>query len=350
MQRDLRLDLLRIAAIIAVIWLHVSGEVVVRDSGPGDADWWVGNVADAFSRWCVPLFVMASGALLLPQRPDIDPRSFYRRRAARIVVPTLFWTAIYLGLRALDDAASPRSLVISVVRGTPYYHLWFLYMIVGLYVATPLISRFLNGCPPRIVLAATGFVFLVSAVESLMAALADEEQAYTFLGMWPSYVGYFLAGYYLWRWPLRRVPRRLALVTILACGGGIALLTGALYHALGARAWQIAYANLQPLVVLMSLTIFTATMGQADPVQPVGGAGRGRGDAPGAGHLCDAPAVADGTQRERNRRVSRRSDGRNTAHDAPGLRFVPGLRPGHRAYSRPAPDDLAILNLALTNL
>jgi surface polysaccharide O-acyltransferase-like enzyme len=262
MQRDLRLDLLRIVAIIAVIWLHVSGEVVVRESGPGNTDWWVGNVADAFSRWCVPLFVMASGALLLPQRPDIDPWAFYRRRAARIVVPTLFWTAIYLGVRAFDDAATARSLVISVVRGTPYYHLWFLYMIVGLYVATPLISRFLDDCPQRIVLAATGFVFLVSSVESLLANFADEEPAYTFLGMWPSYVGYFLAGYYLWRWPLPRVSRRLALATILACGGGIALLTGALYHVLGARAWQIAYANLQPLVVLMSLTIFTATMGK----------------------------------------------------------------------------------------
>lgn len=260
MQRDLRLDLLRIVAIIAVIWLHVSGEVVVRESGPGDADWWVGNVADAFSRWCVPLFVMASGALLLPRRPDIDPWAFYRRRAARIVVPTLFWTAIYLGVRAIGEDASARSLVISVVRGTPYYHLWFLYMIVGLYVAAPLISRFLEGCPRRIVLAATCFVFLVSSVESLMAGLADEEQAYTFLGLWPSYLGYFLAGYYLWRWPLRRVPWALALATVLACGGGIALLTGALYHALGARAWQIAYANLQPLVVLMSLTIFTAAL------------------------------------------------------------------------------------------
>ena len=39
-----------------------------------------------------------------------------------------------------------------------------------------------------------------------------------------------------------------------------ALLTGALHHGLGARAWQIAYANLQPLVVLMSLTIFTAAL------------------------------------------------------------------------------------------
>lgn len=260
MQRDPRLDLLRILAIIAVIWLHVSGEVVVRESGPGDGDWWVGNVADAFSRWCVPLFVMASGALLLPQRPDLDPFAFYRRRAARILVPTLFWTAIYLGVRAIGDDASARALAISVVRGTPYYHLWFLYMIVGLYVAAPLISRFLAGSAKRMVLAATGFVFLVSSVESLMAGLADEEHAYTFLGMWPSYLGYFLAGYYLWRWPPRPMPRTLAFATILACGGGIALLTGALYQFLGARAWQIAYANLQPLVVLMSLTIFTTAL------------------------------------------------------------------------------------------
>ena len=70
MQRDVRLDLLRVIAILGVIWLHVSGEVVTASPNPGDEEWWVGNVADAFSRWCVPLFVMASGALLLPQRAD----------------------------------------------------------------------------------------------------------------------------------------------------------------------------------------------------------------------------------------------------------------------------------------
>ena len=261
MQRDLRLDLLRIIAIVAVIWLHVSGEVVVGEPGPGDAEWWVGNLADAFSRWCVPLFVMASGALILSRRPDIAPWDFYRRRAARILVPTLFWTIVFLGVRAIGDGAPVRSLVISVLRGTPYYHLWFLYMIAGLYVAAPLISRFLDGSPQGAVLAATGLVFLVSSIESLMAGLAGEEHAYTFLGMWPAYLGYFLAGYYLWRWPLRRVSWPPALAIILACGIGIAVLTGALYPFVGARAWQIAYANLQPLVVLMSLAIFTSFIG-----------------------------------------------------------------------------------------
>jgi surface polysaccharide O-acyltransferase-like enzyme len=99
-----------------------------------------------------------------------------------------------------------------------------------------------------------------------MAGLADEEHAYTFLGLWPSYLGYFLAGYYLWRWPRPHVSWRLALAIVLACGTGIALLTGALYHLLGARAWQITYANLQPLVVLMSLAIFTATSGSKTPL------------------------------------------------------------------------------------
>jgi surface polysaccharide O-acyltransferase-like enzyme len=270
MQRDLRLDVLRIAAIVAVIWLHVSGEVVVNEPGPGDAEWWMGNIADAFSRWCVPLFVMASGALILPRRPDIAPWDFYRRRAARIVVPTLFWTVVYLGVRAIGDDASVRSLAISVVRGTPYYHLWFLYMIAGLYIIAPLISRFLDSSPQGVVLAATAFIFLVSSIEQLMTGLADEQHAYTFLGMWPNYLGYFLAGYYLWRWPLRHVPWPLTIATILACGIGIALLTGALYPVVGAQAWEIAYANLQPLVILMSLAIFTSVAGSSMQFNPVG--------------------------------------------------------------------------------
>jgi surface polysaccharide O-acyltransferase-like enzyme len=261
--RDLRLDLLRVVAIVVVIWLHVSGEVVVAEPGPRDPEWWVGNVADAFSRWCVPLFVMASGALLLQQRSDLAPLEFYRRRAARVALPTLVWTLVYLAVRYIDDGASAPSLVISVVRGTPYYHLWFLYMIVGLYVVAPIISRLRSTSPPGFMLAVIVLAFLIASAESLVANVADGERAYTFLAMWPSYLGYFLVGDYLWRLPDIPVKRAVALGLAIACAIATALLAAALYPSFGGRSWQIAYANLQPLVILMSLAIFVFVRGLA---------------------------------------------------------------------------------------
>ena len=54
------LDNSRIIAIFAVVVLHAAVSPVV-DTPFGSTDWWAGNLINAFSRWCVPVFVMISG-------------------------------------------------------------------------------------------------------------------------------------------------------------------------------------------------------------------------------------------------------------------------------------------------
>src|SRR5689334_22387571 len=123
-----QLDILRIAAIFAVIWLHVCADVVMK-ADASVSEWWAGNVADAASRWCVPMFVMLSGALLLRDgREELSPREFYVRRAARLSPALIFWTAFYLGYRRLRDHTGWMELLQDTVKGEPYFHLWFLYM------------------------------------------------------------------------------------------------------------------------------------------------------------------------------------------------------------------------------
>ena len=86
---------------------------------------------------------MISGALLLdPERPQ-DAR-FYSRRVARICAPLLFWTLFYLLWRTALDWIDDGRLDLSfwprkLAHGEPYYHLWYLYMIVGLYLFAPLV-------------------------------------------------------------------------------------------------------------------------------------------------------------------------------------------------------------------
>jgi len=60
------LDDARIVAIFGVVLIHTSAKVLL-ESDVGDSQWWAANVYDALARWSVPVFVMVSGALLLPQ-------------------------------------------------------------------------------------------------------------------------------------------------------------------------------------------------------------------------------------------------------------------------------------------
>ena len=82
-RRDIRIDLLRVVGAIAVVWLHVSARVVTASPDVLNMGWWAGNLADAMSRWSVPLFVMASGALLLSPDVEAEPGRFYRRRGLK---------------------------------------------------------------------------------------------------------------------------------------------------------------------------------------------------------------------------------------------------------------------------
>ncbi|EMH1199379.1 acyltransferase family protein [Serratia marcescens] len=74
----------RIIAILAVVLLHVSSRVITW-SELGSNDWWYANLYDSLVRWCVPVFVMISGALLLaPEKAEplgvfyknVHPESF----------------------------------------------------------------------------------------------------------------------------------------------------------------------------------------------------------------------------------------------------------------------------------
>ena len=63
--RSARFDVLRVGACLAVILLHLSATIVMDRDFLGGIHWHISNAIDAATRWCVPVFVMLSGALLL---------------------------------------------------------------------------------------------------------------------------------------------------------------------------------------------------------------------------------------------------------------------------------------------
>ena len=138
---NIQFDILRIAAAFAVVCVHVSADVAVN---PNDTllQWWMGNIGEVIGRWAVPVFVMVSGALLLGERKSFTPKEFYVRRAGRILVPLIFWTIVYLIFRRLRSHTGGTALLTDTIKGVPYGHLWFLYMLMGLYAVTPLLRSF----------------------------------------------------------------------------------------------------------------------------------------------------------------------------------------------------------------
>lgn len=83
------INLMRTLAIFMVIVVHVCA----APFKVMDASWLSINVVDSLARWCVPVFFMLSGALLLGKD---EPLSVLKKRIIKIILPLIFWSYVYL--------------------------------------------------------------------------------------------------------------------------------------------------------------------------------------------------------------------------------------------------------------
>lgn len=194
-------DRLRNLATVMVIAIHISGPVAEQHPDFNTWDWWTANWYDAASRVSVPLFVLLSGALLLPK--DYATGPFMRKRLSRVLVPALFWMCIYnfYNFMAKGEPNSIGAALLQMLESPVHYHLWFIYLIVGLYFVYPLLRPWVRTARDQ----DYWYVFLLSA-----GAAWGYKLLYTFWGVkiglyWETFsnnVGYFVLGCYLAQKPL----------------------------------------------------------------------------------------------------------------------------------------------------
>jgi surface polysaccharide O-acyltransferase-like enzyme len=132
-------DLIRVLAIYLVVVIHVSGQLTnVWDRIP-ELQWVIADVYGGIARIGVPLFFMLSGYLLLPRSESLG--SFYRKRMPRIVIPFIIWSAIYISLNCAGNPGlcTQDYLLQFILLKRSYFHLWFLYSLIGIYFILPLL-------------------------------------------------------------------------------------------------------------------------------------------------------------------------------------------------------------------
>lgn len=136
--REVWIDWMRVAACFMVMLVHCTEPFYLGGDGAqiltrNDLFW--ADFFDSLVRCCVPLFVVASSYLLFPVKQPAG--EFFKRRAVRILVPFVIWTIIYAFIYG-NPAENFRELVLNFNYSAG--HLWFVYMLVGLYLLMPLLS------------------------------------------------------------------------------------------------------------------------------------------------------------------------------------------------------------------
>lgn len=167
-----------------------------------DTGWKVYCLSASIVRWSVPSFVMISGVLFLGR--DIPIKKLYSKYIFRLLVSYALWSAFY----AFFEQGTFFERFHYFLSGP--FHMWFVLMMTGLYICTPLINKITadeNNTLYFLILSFF-FGFLVPTASLLVKDFGggilnrtltpvfnniNKMNVYPVLG----YTGYFILGYYL---------------------------------------------------------------------------------------------------------------------------------------------------------
>jgi surface polysaccharide O-acyltransferase-like enzyme len=216
------LSWLRVFAICAVVAIHTVGFNAIRPDTRETLRGQLALVLDLGATFAVPVFVMASGAMLLDPARFRGNGAFLRKRTGRLLPAVVFWHLWYLGLVTVVIGAdlSVHDATVRIVNGNLYTALYFFWIILGLSLVAPVLIPFVRENGPRgALVAGTAFaaipVITMATLELRGSSFAFTDWAITW---WIPYLGLFLLGYALRGVVLRGLP--LVVVTCAAIGIG----------------------------------------------------------------------------------------------------------------------------------
>lgn len=258
--RAVWIELLRVLACFCVILLHVSTKGW-KYAGVDSSVWPVYLFWHSISRIGVCCFVMISGALFLGNSRGRDLEKIYKKYIFRIAVLIAFWSCTYFVFRVLNGnlkITGVKSIAGALLFGN--YHLWYLWMIAGLYAITPILNRIVEDnklCKYLLILCVVGcwipgMLEVVPTLNNLAQEILQDKM-YLFLPM--GYTGYYILGYYLYS---NKISDRYKHLIMIAGTFGMlyGVIGGILYGRHIGEASQATYNNLTLNIALFSAMVF----------------------------------------------------------------------------------------------
>ncbi|MDD6154697.1 MAG: acyltransferase family protein [Eubacteriales bacterium] len=225
---------MRIIAAFGIILLHeTSNSVLFFSHQMSRSDIYMEGIFQNLLMWCVPVFLMITGALMLDPARELPIKKIYKKYILRMVLALAVFTLIYqLYDFAIAGDHEPilKAWLTDLIFARGWRYLWYIYLLISVYMMLPLF-RAATCSPDRL---PAYFIPLLGIFTSLIPTLQlfGLGELGLDLPITVVYPLYLLLGYQLYR---NKIP--VAWAALMTAGSTAAIV--------GLTVWSISSGKLQ---------------------------------------------------------------------------------------------------------
>ncbi len=248
-------DWTRALATLGVVLIHTASPLLYAYNKIPESYWWTSNIYDSAARMCVPLFFMISGFLLLQK--DYSLKTFFSKRINKVFIPLLAWSVFFVLWNVYFERSatlSPDSLF-SLLYKPAYYHLWFLYALIGVYLSVPLLRVIVKHANDTVLYYGVALWFMTASLMHMIEKFTVVQGGID-LRFMAGYSGFLLLGWLLGKESVTKKRAVAACVLSFICFVITALITYVLTLNNGGILVDYFYGPTAPNVIILSGSVF----------------------------------------------------------------------------------------------
>lgn len=219
-EKQVYFEVLRALATFAVVFLHIVMTLVANYSVDeiGASNYAIFNGCYMLVKWAVPCFIMITGALLLNPLKTVD-YSKIKGYVTRMLLILCTFGVVYSLMELVFSSHSFQigyllKAVLLTAEGKSWNHMWYVYLLIGLYLATLPLRYVVNQCSEKELKAL--FLLLIvgnCVIPTINSVFGIKLENFMLIS---EYCTYYIAGYYYSTLNKRFKYYQLILVSVLS--------------------------------------------------------------------------------------------------------------------------------------
>lgn len=198
------------------------------------------------------MFLMISGALFLIPEKEITYKQLFTKYIRRLLLALFIFgfpmalIEVFFNERAISVVGLLKSVYL-VFSGQTWSHMWYLYMLIGLYMLTPMLKTYVNNAPKKDKLYLILLIFAFTGLKPTIEEFFNIKIGFN-IPISSAVLGYYLLGYYM----MYEVDTTKAKTKSIA---GICISLAVIWLS-AVFEWELPLGTNSPVIIVLTCSLF----------------------------------------------------------------------------------------------